>query len=198
MSPARTGANCKRKNYNCCISSATRSAWLCSARASPRSTHEPRPGWQQLRSATGWHAKFTIRWPRDSPRSHCTWRRPMHWPGSVRSARSNLEEARRSVMDLRAAPLQNHTLPEALSALIASEITAYQQPDKGEAMPVVQYTYTPSPDFPPLPARIEAGLYRVAQEALANVRKHAAAQSVEMTLTADETHVYLVIQDDGC
>lgn len=112
-------------------------------------------------------------------------------------ARSNLEEARRSVMDLRAAPLQNHTLPEALSALIASEITAYQQPDKGEAMPVVQYTYTPSPDFPPLPARIEAGLYRVAQEALANVRKHAAAQSVEMTLTADETHVYLVIQDDG-
>src|SRR6266571_849890 len=32
-------------------------------------------------------------------------------------ARENLEEARRSVMDLRAAPLQNRTLPEALAAL---------------------------------------------------------------------------------
>ena len=31
-------------------------------------------------------------------------------------ARSNLEEARRSVMDLRAAPLQKHTLPEALES----------------------------------------------------------------------------------
>src|SRR5436305_10364547 len=35
-------------------------------------------------------------------------------------ARSNLEEARRSVMDLRAAPLQNRTLPEALAALARS------------------------------------------------------------------------------
>src|SRR6266571_4192827 len=32
-------------------------------------------------------------------------------------ARRNLEEARRSVIDLRAAPLQDHTLPEALEAL---------------------------------------------------------------------------------
>src|SRR5215467_12610388 len=32
-------------------------------------------------------------------------------------ARNNLEEARRSVIDLRAAPLQNRTLPEALAAL---------------------------------------------------------------------------------
>src|SRR5438128_2705499 len=36
-------------------------------------------------------------------------------------ARRNLEEARRSVMDLRAAPLQDHTLPEALAALAFGE-----------------------------------------------------------------------------
>src|SRR5881394_1422958 len=36
-------------------------------------------------------------------------------------ARSNLEEARRSVMDLRAAPLQDHTLPEALATLAFGE-----------------------------------------------------------------------------
>src|SRR5437660_8427283 len=33
-------------------------------------------------------------------------------------ARENLEEARRSVIDLRAAPLQDRTLPEALTALV--------------------------------------------------------------------------------
>src|SRR5205807_3143388 len=33
-------------------------------------------------------------------------------------ARANLEEARRSVIDLRAIPLQNHTLPEALQLLV--------------------------------------------------------------------------------
>lgn len=104
-------------------------------------------------------------------------------------ARSNLEEARRSVMDLRAAPLQDHTLPEALEALIATET--------GEACEI-KYTYTPAPAFPVLPARIEAGLYRIVQEALANVRKHAGARHIELMLEADATSVHLLVQDDGC
>ncbi len=83
-------------------------------------------------------------------------------------ARANLDEARRSVMDLRAAPLQEHALPEALALLVAS--TALN----------IDYTYTPH--FPILPARIEAGLYRIAQEALTNISKHASAQHVEMKL----------------
>lgn len=101
-------------------------------------------------------------------------------------ARANLDEARRSVMDLRAAPLQEHALPEALALLIAdTDLT-------------INYTYTPN--FPILPARIEAGIYRVAQEALTNIRKHANAQHVEITLCFcdDETgEVQLIIQDDG-
>src|SRR5262249_31345680 len=40
---------------------------------------------------------------------------------ALRLARSNLEEARRSVMDLRAAPLQKHSLTEALAALAVAE-----------------------------------------------------------------------------
>ncbi len=83
-------------------------------------------------------------------------------------ARANLDEARRSVMDLRAAPLQEHALPEALTLLVA------------DADLNINYTYTLH--FPILPARIEAGLYRIAQEALTNTRKHAAAQHVEMKL----------------
>src|SRR5437660_3397622 len=56
---------------------------------------------------------------------------------ALRLARSNLEEARRSVMDLRAAPLQGHALPEALAALIARE---YQQPEQGFT---IEYSYHP-------------------------------------------------------
>lgn len=106
---------------------------------------------------------------------------------ALKLARSNLEEARRSVMDLRAAPLQEHTLPEALGALASAEAT-----------PPVQYTYSPAQSFPVLPARVEAGLYRIAQEALTNARKHAAAQHIEMTLTAEEQRVCLMVLDDGC
>ncbi|MBV8694500.1 MAG: GAF domain-containing sensor histidine kinase, partial [Ktedonobacteraceae bacterium] len=102
-------------------------------------------------------------------------------------ARRNLEEARRSVMDLRSAPLQDHPLPEALQALAASEIGC-----------TVKYTYTPASSFPVLPARIEAALYRIAQEALANARKHANAQHIELTLEADAAEVRLLVQDDGC
>jgi two-component system NarL family sensor kinase len=106
---------------------------------------------------------------------------------ALRLARGNLEEARRSVMDLRAAPLQKHALPEALAALAVTE-----------PVPTVEYTCVPIQQFPMLPARIETGLYRIAQEALTNVRKHAKARKISMTLIAEEQWVSLMVQDDGC
>lgn len=104
-------------------------------------------------------------------------------------ARSNLEEARRSVMDLRAAPLQNHTLPEALASLA--------QKSCDDASIDVQFASKLAPDFPSLPTRLEVGLYRIAQEALANSCKHAQARHIFVTLTADDEYVRLVVQDDG-
>lgn len=105
-------------------------------------------------------------------------------------ARSNLEEARRSVMDLRAAPLQEHSLSEALLLLLDEQQHA-QHPDSTE------YSYHASPNVPALPARIEAGLYRIAQEALTNASTHAHAQHIEITLTVEEQRIHLTIQDDG-
>jgi PAS domain S-box-containing protein len=48
-----------------------------------------------------------------------------------------------------------------------------------------------------LPAHIETVLYRIAQEALNNVAKHAAARAVELILEQRAEHVSLIIEDDG-
>src|SRR5437764_11522587 len=105
-------------------------------------------------------------------------------------ARGNLEEARRSVMNLRAAPLQNRTLPEALASLARSSCDTTTQD--------VEFSYSPEHNFPNLPARLEEGIYRIAQEALANACNHAHAQHLDMTLTVDDQHVIVLVQDDGC
>jgi signal transduction histidine kinase len=49
-----------------------------------------------------------------------------------------------------------------------------------------------------LPVELEENLYRIAQEALANALKHAAAQQVLVRLSADPAQVTLEITDDGC
>ncbi|MDP3062593.1 MAG: sensor histidine kinase [Chloroflexota bacterium] len=48
-----------------------------------------------------------------------------------------------------------------------------------------------------LPSEVEIALYRVAREALANVRKHAAAKRVRVSLLVEESGVRLVVRDWG-
>ena len=48
-----------------------------------------------------------------------------------------------------------------------------------------------------LSSEAETALYRIAQEALNNVAKHARANSVEIILERRTDHVLLVIEDDG-
>ena len=48
-----------------------------------------------------------------------------------------------------------------------------------------------------LPALVEEGLYRIAQEALNNVLKHAAATSVTVTVRSEGDHAELEIADNG-
>src|SRR5262249_5260065 len=48
-----------------------------------------------------------------------------------------------------------------------------------------------------LPARIEEALYRIAQEALANVRQHAQAGAVAIELCVVGEQARLAIRDDG-
>src|SRR5919206_3178340 len=67
---------------------------------------------------------------------------------------SNLEEARRSVLDLRATPLEGRSLSEALKALV----------DRWEAEQGVSVRYKAINGSYPLPPNVEVGLYRICQE----------------------------------
>jgi two-component system NarL family sensor kinase len=101
--------------------------------------------------------------------------------------RVNLEEARHSVLDLRAAPLLDRSLPDAIRAL--AERVAYDHDLKIEVRMLGRLN--------PLPARIETGVYRIAQEALNNAARHAVARRILVEIDASAAGVRLAIQDDG-
>jgi len=103
---------------------------------------------------------------------------------ALRTARQSLEDARRSVVNLRAGPPK--PLGEALAALaraFASETG-------------IRVRVRAAGDLR-LPLEVEAELYRIAQEALRNVRRHAAARRVHVVLEAADGWVRLGVQDDG-
>ncbi len=45
---------------------------------------------------------------------------------------------------------------------------------------------------------IETALYRILQEALTNIAKHAAAANVDILLERRADHISLIVEDDGC
>ncbi len=106
---------------------------------------------------------------------------------AIALTRATLEEARRSVQDLRAAPLEGRSIAEALSALVDTFRKTWKK----------RVVLSTSGEYRPLPSRIEVGLYRVAQEALANIQKHAAAEAIHVQLLMSMDSVKLTIKDDG-
>src|SRR5207248_9801905 len=85
---------------------------------------------------------------------------------ALATTRESLEEARRSVLNLRAAPLTGRPLAEALAALGR---------DFASSTGILVHVQIAGMEDAPVPLRVEAELFRIAQEALANVRKHARA-----------------------
>ncbi|MEE4425159.1 sensor histidine kinase [Streptomyces sp. DSM 41528] len=139
----------------------------------------------------------------------------------------NLAEARRFVHDLAPADLAGGTpLPEALRRLATRTTGPTTVPAAGPVAapatgpttgPTAGPTAGPPADEPggggpggrlsvrfhqdgtpvPLPDRVQSALLRIAQGALANVREHAAARTVTLTLSYLGDQVVLDIADDG-
>lgn len=105
---------------------------------------------------------------------------------ALETARASLEDARRSVLDLRVAPLAGRPLAAALRSLSRAFTS-----ETGIRVRVrVEGTRA-------LPLRVEAELLRIAQEALANVQRHAEATEVEITLRQTPRRVRLSVRDNG-
>ena len=102
-------------------------------------------------------------------------------------AQHSLTELRRIVAALAPADLDE----SALAAALARMLDALQD-DAG-----ITAVLRVDPELPVLSTPIEVAFLRVAQSALANVRQHAGAQSVQVELRAEGGSVRLTISDDG-
>lgn len=98
-----------------------------------------------------------------------------------------LADVRRSVRALRAVPVENKPLPTIISDLAV----------ECQAIAGLEAKFSLLGRPRRLNSQIELTLYRVAQEGLTNVRKHARAARVEVALAYDNGKVNLSICDDG-
>ena len=110
-----------------------------------------------------------------------------HLDTARRLARESLGEARRSVNALRPGPLEQGRLVDAVAAVAGGWSRASGVPA----------TVTSVGQARPLPSETEVTLLRVAQEALANAGRHAAASAVALTLAFGDGQVSLDVTDDG-
>lgn len=90
--------------------------------------------------------------------------------------------------DLRPATLDDMGLQPALATLVAEWSTTHN---------VRAEFHVSRPDAIRLGAEVESQLYRIVQEALNNVAKHAAATQVSVLLERREHEVVTIVEDDG-
>ena len=107
---------------------------------------------------------------------------------SLRAIREGLSETRRALQALRAQPLEDlglalavRTLAESYAGRLDIQIDLRIDPDVGE-----------------YPVEVQQCVYRIAQEALANLADHAQAQRAQVVLVRDQGQLRLIISDDGC
>ncbi|MFD5826222.1 sensor histidine kinase [Lentzea sp. NPDC060358] len=112
---------------------------------------------------------------------------PRHVAAATGLARESLDEARRSVAALRPEPLRTARLGEALAGVASRWSELHDIP--------VQVVTTG--DVRLIGPEAEFALLRAAQEALANVARHARAGRVGVTLSYLENEVALDVRDDG-
>ena len=107
---------------------------------------------------------------------------------SLRAIREGLTETRRSLQELRAKPLEDLGLALAIQTLAESSASRSD----------FQLDLDIDHDLGDAPAEVQQSIYRIAQEALANVVDHAQAENVYVNLKQGRSLIQLVIRDDGC
>jgi signal transduction histidine kinase len=99
-----------------------------------------------------------------------------------------LAEMRALIFDLRPESLENEGLVAALAKQAAVLQTRHQ----------IQVSAHLTAEEPDAPMPVKEALYRVAQEALHNVVKHAGATTISLALSSENGQINLEICDNGC
>jgi two-component system sensor histidine kinase UhpB len=103
------------------------------------------------------------------------------------AARVSLEDVRRIATDLRPETLEDLGLASALTALSDGF-------GRRAGLRVERHIRTPMPQ---LSGEAELAVYRIAQEALTNVARHAASQTATLTVDNDGDRLTLIVRDHG-
>ena len=113
-------------------------------------------------------------------------------------------EARRSLEDLR--KLTRGAMAEMRALLAELHPSTLTDADLGDLLRLLGNAFTGRTNIPAkvivagqgvLPTHVQVAIYRICQEALNNVAKHAAASLVEIHLKHKDTAIVLSIRDDG-
>jgi len=102
-------------------------------------------------------------------------------------ARRALDDTRRSVMGLTPTPLERLTLSEALA----------QEAESFGRQTGIRTLFVPIGTEHPLTDEQKTALFRIAQESLHNIHKHAQANRARVALTFGNDSVTLTVEDDG-
>jgi len=114
------------------------------------------------------------------------------------------EEARRSLEDLRR--LTRGAMAEMRALLAELRPATLTDAELGDLLRLLGNAFTGRTNIPArvivvgqgvLPAEVQVAIYRVCQEALNNVAKHAGASTVEINLKHEDSAIELNIRDDG-
>ena len=102
-------------------------------------------------------------------------------------AKKGLTSVRESVAALRVSPVEDRSIDEAIEELIKESLAAG-----------IQTEFKIFGESKPVEAKAALALYRIVQEGLTNVRKHANASRVDVELDFSQTDkIRLMLRDDG-
>jgi signal transduction histidine kinase len=143
--------------------------------------YEVHDGLAQVAAAAHQHLQaFARRYPPEAEKGRNDLQR------ILKLVRGTVSDARRIIANLRPTTLDDLGLVATLSL----EVERLREEGYG-----VDYEETGGENR--LPETVEIALYRIAQEALTNMRKHARARRVRIELLREEEEVRLVVSDDG-
>lgn len=116
-------------------------------------------------------------------------------PGKARDLLNHLNaQSQAAIQDIRR--LVYGLRPPALDELGLLGALREAMKQHGQAGECVEITAIPDP-LPVLPAAVEVAVYRIAQESITNVLRHAEARQCTVSITAQDHHLDLIIADNG-